>query len=86
MTPKSTTDALADPIVASLASVLSVPLFELYALLWRAGIVQIVEPDRRHRRPPRFSARSGSRPHGRLCPDPSAHGVKRPRRAQPASA
>ncbi|ORJ61069.1 Rv1535 domain-containing protein [Mycobacterium simiae] len=86
MAPKPTTDTLADPIVASLASVLSVPLFELYALLWRVGIVEIVGPDHRHRRPPRFSARSASRPHGQLCPDPSAHVSKRPRRPQPASA
>jgi hypothetical protein len=41
----STTKSLADPMVSSLASVLSVPLLELYALLWRVGVVQIVEPD-----------------------------------------
>jgi len=41
----STTKSVADQIVSSLASVLSVPLHELYALLWRVGVVQIVEPD-----------------------------------------
>ena len=40
----STTDNLADPIISSVASVLSVPLLELYALLWRVGVVEIVEP------------------------------------------
>ncbi|WP_244601825.1 Rv1535 domain-containing protein [Mycobacterium pseudokansasii] len=39
----STTDALADPLVSSIAAVLSVPLRELYALLWRVGVVEIVE-------------------------------------------
>ncbi|MGV8063295.1 Rv1535 domain-containing protein [Mycobacterium kansasii] len=39
----STTDALADPLVSSIAAVLSVPLRELYALLWRVGFVEIVE-------------------------------------------
>ncbi|OPE47881.1 hypothetical protein BST27_24645 [Mycobacterium intermedium] len=40
----ATTDALADPLVSSLAALLSVPLTELYALLWRVGVVEIVEP------------------------------------------
>ncbi|WP_425271240.1 Rv1535 domain-containing protein [Mycobacterium gastri] len=39
----STTDALADPLVSSIAAVLSVPLRELYALLWRVGFVEVVE-------------------------------------------
>ncbi|HWF28497.1 MAG TPA: Rv1535 domain-containing protein, partial [Mycobacterium sp.] len=39
----STTDVLADPITSTLASVLTVPLRQLYALLWRAGVVEIVE-------------------------------------------
>ncbi|WP_108926013.1 Rv1535 domain-containing protein [Mycobacterium montefiorense] len=83
----STTDSLADPIFSSVASVLRVPLLELYALLWRVGIVEIVEPDRRYRRYPRFSSRVAPRPKARLCPDPSAHGSGRPhRRPQRASA
>ncbi|WP_253851542.1 Rv1535 domain-containing protein [Mycobacterium sp. 1423905.2] len=43
----STTDAPADPLVSSFAALLSVPLRELYALLWRAGVVEIVKPDPR---------------------------------------
>ncbi|WP_445164240.1 Rv1535 domain-containing protein [Mycobacterium sp. Dal123C01] len=77
----STTDSLADPIFSSVASVLRVPLLELYALLWRVGIVEIVEHDRRLRRPPRFSARIAPGSRGALCPDPSAHGSGRPQRA-----
>jgi len=41
----STSDSLADPIISPLARVLSVPLVELYALLWRVGVVQIVAAD-----------------------------------------
>jgi hypothetical protein len=74
----STTDSLADPIFSSVASVLRVPLLELYALLWRVGIVDIVQHDRTHRRAPRFSSRLASRPHGTLCPDPSAHAAALP--------
>ncbi|HEV7582644.1 MAG TPA: Rv1535 domain-containing protein [Mycobacterium sp.] len=77
----STTDSLADPIFSSVASVLRVPLLELYALLWRVGIVEIVEPDRRLRRSPRFSARVAPRSRGTLCPDPSAHSSRRPQHA-----
>lgn len=32
-----------DPVADLLARVLTVPLQECYALLWRAGVVQIVE-------------------------------------------
>ncbi|WAJ45873.1 Rv1535 domain-containing protein [Mycobacterium sp. Aquia_216] len=74
----STTDSLADPIFSSVASVLRVPLLELYALLWRVGIVEIVQPDRTHRRAPRFSSRVAPRATGTLCPDPSAHAAGRP--------
>nr|WP_243703872.1 Rv1535 domain-containing protein [Mycobacterium marinum] len=44
----SRTDALADPLVSSFAAVLTVPLREIYALLWRVGLVEIVqrEPSR----------------------------------------
>ncbi|MGA7053947.1 MAG: Rv1535 domain-containing protein [Mycobacterium sp.] len=41
----STTNSLADPIISPIARVLSVPLVELYALLWRVGVVQIVAAD-----------------------------------------
>ncbi|HYQ35144.1 MAG TPA: Rv1535 domain-containing protein [Mycobacterium sp.] len=37
----STTDSVADPLVSSIALVLRVPLVELYALLWRVGVVEI---------------------------------------------
>ncbi|WP_264078220.1 Rv1535 domain-containing protein [Mycobacterium stomatepiae] len=83
----STTDSLADPIFSSVASVLRVPLLELYALLWRVGIVEIVQPDLTYRRPPRFSSRIVSRPRATICPDPSAHAAGRPHgRARRASA
>jgi hypothetical protein len=41
----STTDSLADQKISPFARVLSVPLVELYALLWRVGVVQIVAAD-----------------------------------------
>ena len=39
----SRTDQLADPLISPIASLLNAPLLELYALLWRAGVVEIVE-------------------------------------------
>src|SRR6201997_1557876 len=44
--PMSTTDSVADPLVSSIALVLRVPLVELYALLWRVGVVEIRHSDR----------------------------------------
>jgi len=41
----STTDSLADPIISPFDRVLSVPSVELYALLRRVGVVQIVPAD-----------------------------------------
>jgi hypothetical protein len=41
----SRTDSLADPMISPFARVLSVPLVELYALLWRIGVLQIVAAD-----------------------------------------
>ena len=38
-------DSAAYPLTPSLASVLRVPMTELYALLWRAGVVDIRHPD-----------------------------------------
>jgi hypothetical protein len=59
-----------DPLVSSFASVLRVPLLELYALLWRAGVVEIRHNDRA----PRRGAKAHSRVvRGPICPDPSAH-------------
>ncbi|WP_293322190.1 Rv1535 domain-containing protein [Mycobacterium sp.] len=51
----STTDPVADPLVSSIALVLRVPLVELYALLWRVGVVEIRETDRARRRSARSS-------------------------------
>ncbi|HZC51383.1 MAG TPA: Rv1535 domain-containing protein [Mycobacterium sp.] len=48
----STTDALADPMTSTVASALTVPLRQLYALLWRAGVVEIVATERMSRRAP----------------------------------
>ncbi|WP_241523497.1 Rv1535 domain-containing protein [Mycobacterium sp. IEC1808] len=42
----STTDSVSDPLVSSIALVLKVPLVQLYALLWRAGVVEIRHSDR----------------------------------------
>ena len=78
----STTDNLADPIVSSFVSLVSVPLFELYALLWRAGIVEIRDSDQPRGRAARLVARVAPGPRRPVCPDPSAH-RSRPRR-QPA--
>ncbi|WP_373280818.1 Rv1535 domain-containing protein [Mycobacterium celatum] len=38
----STTDALADPLACAFAVVLTVPVIELYAALWRAGVLEVV--------------------------------------------
>ncbi|WP_369807276.1 Rv1535 domain-containing protein [Mycobacterium sp. 852002-51057_SCH5723018] len=46
----STTDSVADPLASSIAFVLRVPLVELYALLWRVGVVEIRQSDRSARR------------------------------------
>ena len=60
------TDTGGDPLVSSIASVLRVPLLELYALLWRVGVVEVRNPEREAQRDP-TAAR------GLICPDPSAH-------------
>jgi hypothetical protein len=33
-----------DPLISPIASILSVPFQQLYALLWRAGVLEIREP------------------------------------------
>ncbi|WP_246540979.1 Rv1535 domain-containing protein [Mycobacterium spongiae] len=65
------TDAQADPLVSSIAVLLSVPLRELYALLWRVGVVEVrgTDPARR----PQAMTLSSSAGRGLMCPDPSAH-------------
>ncbi|WP_238305369.1 MULTISPECIES: Rv1535 domain-containing protein [Mycobacterium] len=37
----TTTDARLDPLAASLAVLLRRPLTELYALLWRVGVLEV---------------------------------------------
>ncbi|RAU93800.1 hypothetical protein DQP58_15620 [Mycobacterium colombiense] len=64
------TDTGGDPLVSSIASVLRVPLVELYALLWRVGVVEIRHSDRAPRRGVPASPRAVR---GAVCPDPSAH-------------
>ncbi|WP_372509664.1 Rv1535 domain-containing protein [Mycobacterium alsense] len=39
-------------MVSTVASVLAVPLRELYALLWRAGLVEVLDPAQTPRRVP----------------------------------
>ncbi|WP_269090182.1 Rv1535 domain-containing protein, partial [Mycobacterium paraintracellulare] len=65
-----------DPLVSSIASVLRVPLLELYALLWRAGVVEIRNSEREARRDPAAAP-------GLICPDPSAHVTERRSRPSP---
>ncbi|WP_293344381.1 Rv1535 domain-containing protein [Mycobacterium sp.] len=63
------TDSGGDPLVSSVALVLKVPLQELYALLWRAGVVDIRNPGRRADR----GRRTSQVARGPICPDPAAH-------------
>jgi hypothetical protein len=42
----SATDSLADPLAIALARVLTVPLVQVYAVLWRLGVVEVLETDR----------------------------------------
>jgi hypothetical protein len=37
----SMTDALADPLTVALALALTPPMIELYAVLWRVGVLEI---------------------------------------------
>ncbi|HEY9305803.1 MAG TPA: Rv1535 domain-containing protein [Mycobacterium sp.] len=37
----STTDSLADPLASGAAVLLAIPLIELYAVLWRMGLVEV---------------------------------------------
>ncbi|WP_425461832.1 Rv1535 domain-containing protein [Mycobacterium helveticum] len=70
----STPETPADPLVAPVAWVLAVPLRHFYALLWRAGVVEIVqtEPARRQ------SAAAG-------CPDcPISPRHRSPRPGRPS--
>ncbi|WP_416362190.1 Rv1535 domain-containing protein [Mycobacterium sp.] len=57
----STSDRPANPLVSPVVSLLSVPLLELYAFLWRVGVVEVREPDRERPRPSRASSRASKR-------------------------
>ncbi|OBI81416.1 hypothetical protein A9X01_23920 [Mycobacterium asiaticum] len=47
----TTTDHLADPLASSFAALLRGPLTELYALMWRVGVLEVGTSDRTdHRR------------------------------------
>ncbi|WP_292981228.1 Rv1535 domain-containing protein [Mycobacterium sp.] len=49
----STTDSLADPLGGAVAGLLTVPLTQLYAVLWRLGAVEVVATrSGSNRRPP----------------------------------
>nr|WP_264072655.1 Rv1535 domain-containing protein [Mycobacterium cookii] len=51
----TTKEALADPLGGAVAGLLTVPLIELYALLWRVGAVEVVgtrRPNDRHHSAP----------------------------------
>jgi hypothetical protein len=67
----SRTDQLADPLISPIASLLNAPLRELYALLWRAGVVEIVEtqPANPPRQAPKQSpaVAAGARPAAPGC-------------------
>ena len=44
-----TTEVLAEPLAEATATALTVPIVELYAVLWRAGVLEVEQ--RRSRRP-----------------------------------
>ncbi|MHA7649681.1 Rv1535 domain-containing protein [Mycobacterium sp. ML4] len=54
----TTTEHPTDPLAASFAVLLRGPLTELYALLWRVGLLEVVTTERA---PRRASRRSGVR-------------------------
>ncbi|HZC09862.1 MAG TPA: Rv1535 domain-containing protein [Mycobacterium sp.] len=69
----STTDSLADPLASGAAGLLAIPLIELYAVLWRLGLVEVQADRTAHRRLPT--------PMDVYC---RARGLRRqPRRSQP---
>ncbi|MGO9380714.1 MAG: Rv1535 domain-containing protein [Mycobacterium sp.] len=71
----STKESVGDPLVSSIASVLKVPLVELYALLWRVGVVEIRHRDRTpHRSSRAYQARTVLCP---TCPNLRRHESER---------
>ncbi|WIM90433.1 Rv1535 domain-containing protein [Candidatus Mycobacterium wuenschmannii] len=70
----STTDSLADPLGGAVAGLLTVPLTQLYAVLWRLGAVEIVAT----------RSESTDRPPAPRASYLRTHGSRRPpRRSQP---
>ncbi|HEY1841184.1 MAG TPA: Rv1535 domain-containing protein [Mycobacterium sp.] len=85
----STTDALADPLSGAVADLLTVPLTQLYAVLWRFGAVDVVatrsESDRRPPAPrDAYRRRPGWRRPPRRSP-PRLSPAPAPRRAGPTA-
>ncbi|HTZ14258.1 MAG TPA: Rv1535 domain-containing protein [Mycobacterium sp.] len=73
---KSTTGSLADPLASGAAGLLAIPLIELYAVLWRFGLVEVHADRTTHRR-----LRPLPAPLAFYC---RARGLRRqPRRSQP---
>ncbi|WP_442931967.1 Rv1535 domain-containing protein [Mycobacterium sp. 050134] len=68
------TDSVTDPLVSSIVSVLRVPLVELYALLWRVGVVEV----RRADPAPRAAGEGCPK-----CPTPPTPGSQRRSRPSP---
>ncbi|WP_255382823.1 MULTISPECIES: Rv1535 domain-containing protein [unclassified Mycobacterium] len=78
------TDPGGDPLVSSIALVLRVPLLELYALLWRVGIVEIRHPGRRAQRSAGArQVRVAACAMGSACPNLPRHDSERPPRRSP---
>ncbi|MGH3971656.1 MAG: Rv1535 domain-containing protein, partial [Mycobacterium sp.] len=75
------TDALTDPMVSTVACVLAVPLRELYALLWRAGVVEVLTPDQEPRPAPPTAA--SARGPNRADPGLRTTGPQRPQLRSP---
>ncbi|WP_255361356.1 Rv1535 domain-containing protein [Mycobacterium sp. 1245111.1] len=65
----STTDSLADPLGGAVAGLLTVPLTQLYAVLWRLGAVEVVT-----------RSESTGRTPARRTAYQRMHGSRRPRR------
>ena len=64
----TTTDALRDPLASSFAGLLRGPLTELYAVLWRVGVLDVVVRDQA----PRRVSVGATRGELRVAADPNA--------------
>ncbi|MGH3524123.1 MAG: Rv1535 domain-containing protein, partial [Mycobacterium sp.] len=68
----STTDALADPLAEAVGLLLTAPVVELYAVLWRAGLVEVVQ-----------ARQTADRRRAPMGVDWPARGLRRPARRLP---